>query len=156
MRKEMNCKKIFIALIAIAPACLANDQEEIVLKIEQLKNKQSVIEADMVQLRDKVEQEMYKYREYLTLCSSMWETHYKQYIELSGKLYSVIRKGGDIEKFLEEQDSYIKDEADTFWIIFLAYQVLRLANAADQFIDQFKNFVDVNRELHLLQQSVTA
>jgi hypothetical protein len=152
----MNYKAMFVALIAIAPVCLANDQEEIVLKIEQLKNRQSAIEVDMVQLRDKVEQEAYKYREYSTACSSMWETHYKQYKEVSGKLYPVIEKGGDIERFFEEQAPCIKDKGAIFWIIFLTYQQLRLANSINLFMYRLKDLLEVNRELHLLQQSVAA
>jgi hypothetical protein len=151
----MNSKIIFVALLAIAHICSASDQEEIALKREQLKTKRSAIEADMLQLRDNVEKEMYKYREYLTLCSSMWETHYKQYKEISGKLYSVIKEGGDIEKFFEEKASCIRDEADMFWIIFLTYQNLSLTNFAHRFMARLEDLLEVNRELHLLQQSVT-
>lgn len=148
----MNYKILFPILIMVLNVCFASDQEAVALKIEQLKNKQFEIDTDMVELRDKVEKETYKYREYLTLCSSMWKTDYDQYKELSWKLGSVIKEGGDIEKFFEEQAPYVKNAGDVFWIVFLTYQYLRLANSVDLFMYRVEDLLEVNRELHLLQQ----
>lgn len=152
----MNYRIFFVVLIAVAPICSAGDQEDFALKIEQLKSKQSAIEADMLQLRETLERDMYKYREYLTLCSSMWGADYEQYTEVSGKLYSVMQEGGDIEKFFKEQAPHVEDEGKQFWIIFVAYQILRSANSADRFMARLKDLLEVNRELHLFQQSITA